>query len=299
VPHIHGDRARIAEYAAEFARLAPDAVLDMRAMNERDTTSMLDAVRGASPRIVGISSVDVYRAYGRLHGSEPGPVEPMPLTEESPLREKLYPYRGQRKDPSFDEYDKIPVERAYMEDAAIAGTIVRLPAVYGEGDYQYRFFMEVQRFDARRPFMLWQQAQIDWRWPRVYAGNAAEAIALAVTDARAAGRVYNAPTDEPLTQREWLVEYARIAGWQGEIIALPDEHLPPHLRQRNNYAQDMVIDSSRIRAELGYNDVFTVDEGVRRAFAWTSANPPEKYNPRLLDFSLDDAALAEYRAAAC
>ena len=74
--------------------------------------------------------------------------------------------------------------------------------------------------------------------------------------------------------------------------------LPPHLRQRNNYAQDMAVDSSRIRRELGYTDAFTIEDGVRRTFAWTRENPPEKYNPRLLDFSLDDATLAEYRAAA-
>ena len=62
----------------------------------------------------------------------------MPLTEDSPLREKLYPYRGEGKDRSFDEYDKIPVEHAYVNHPEIAGTVVRLPAVYGEGDYQYR-----------------------------------------------------------------------------------------------------------------------------------------------------------------
>jgi nucleoside-diphosphate-sugar epimerase len=191
--HIHGDRASIGDFAAEFARLQPDAVLDMRSMTERDATSLLAAVRGATRRIIGISSVDVYRAYGRLHGSEPGPIEPMPITEDTPLRETLYPYRGERDDPGLDAYDKIPVERACLGDAEIAGTIVRLPAVHGEGDYQHRLLIELLRFVAGRPFVLYPQEAEHWRWPRAYAGNVAEAIALAVTDERAAGRVYNAP----------------------------------------------------------------------------------------------------------
>lgn len=295
--HIHGDRARIVEFAGEFARLQPDVVLDMRAMTERDATTAIAAVRGSTPRAVCISSVDVYRAYGRLHGSEPGPIEPMPLTEDSRLREKLYPYRGERKDASADDYDKIPVERAYMNAEDLAGTIVRLPAVYGEGDFQYRFWMEQQRFDARRPFVLWQEAQVNWRWPRAYVENAAHAIALAVVDERASGRIYNAPNDAALTQREWLLEYGRIEGWHGEIIGLPDEYLPPHLKQKNNYAQDLVVDGTRMKDELGYQDVVNVEEGVRRTFAWTRANPPQKFNPRMIDFSLEDAALEAYRAA--
>jgi nucleoside-diphosphate-sugar epimerase len=297
LPHIHGDRAQIENLAVDFARLKPDVALDMRAMNERDAVSAVAALRGATPRAVCVSSVDVYRAYGRLHGSEPGPIEPMPLAEDSPLREKLYPYRGERRDPSFDEYDKIPVERAYMMDPDLAGTVVRLPAVHGEGDYQHRFWMVQQRYDAKRPFVIGQEAQFEWRWPRAYAGNVAQALALAVTDERAAGRIYNAPTDEPLTQREWHLEYGRIAGWEGEIIGLPDEYLPPHMKERNNYAQDIVVDASRMRDELAYEDLFSVDEAVQRTLAWTRANPPERYNPRLLDYALEDQAVAAYRAA--
>jgi nucleoside-diphosphate-sugar epimerase len=294
VPHIHGDRGRLAEYAGDFRSVAPDVVLDMAPMCGADAEAVMATMRGIARRVVMVSSIDVYRAYGRLHGSEPGPPEPLPLTEESPLREKLYPYRGQRAG-KLDDYDKIPAERAVMSDAEVAGTVVRLPAVYGERDYQYRLFMETMRFDAKRPFIAWQAEQMRWRWSRAYAGNVAHAIALAVTDERAAGRVYNAPADAPLTQAEWLREYGRIAGWEGEIIGVPAELLPPHLKADNNYAQDMVVDGGRMRAELGYEDVVPWEEGVRRAMAWVRAHPPERLNPRWLDYSLEDAAVAELR----
>jgi hypothetical protein len=45
--------------------------------------------KGMTYRVVAISSQDVYLAYGRLTGLEPGPAEPVPLTEHSPLRTRL------------------------------------------------------------------------------------------------------------------------------------------------------------------------------------------------------------------
>ena len=295
VAHIHADRAHLPDVRAEVARLAPEVVLDMAPMTAHDAEGAMSLARGVADRVVAVSSVDVYRAYGRLHGSEPGPPEPMPLNEDAPLREKLYPYRDDGRREGLRDYDKIPAERIFMSDPGLPGTVLRLPAVYGERDYQHRLFMETARMDAARPFLLWQQDALHWRWPRAFAENVAEAIALAVTDARAAGTIYNAPADPPLTQLEWLREYGRIAGWHGEVIGVPAELLPPHLKSANNYAQDIVVDDARIRDELGYREVVPVDEGVRRAMAWTRAHPPATLHPRWLDYSLEDAALAAFR----
>ncbi len=218
----------------------------------------------------------------------------MPLTEEAPLRGRLYPYRGERGG-RFDDYDKIPAEQAYMSDGELPGTVLRLPAVHGEGDYQHRLLMEVAHFDAKRPFILLQDDTLGWRWPRAYVGNVAHAIALAVTDDRAAGRIYNAPVDPPLTQLEWTQACARVAGWQGEIVAAPKDTLPERLRSPNNHEQSMVVDDARIRRELGYEDAVDPDEGIRRAMAWERANPPDGLE-RWLDFDAEDRAYAAIRA---
>lgn len=291
VAHIHGDRRALGEHRVEIARLRPDAVLDMAPMSGDDAAAVVDAVRGITQRLVAVSSIDVYRAYGRLHGSEPGPLEPLPLTEDAPLREKLYPYRGARAG-KLDDYDKVPVERAVMSDVQLAGTVVRLPAVHGEGDYQHRLFMELARMDAHRPAILVQADQMRWRWPRDYAGNCADAIVLAVTDARAAGRIYHVAEAEAMTQEQWLRTVARLAGWSGEIVALPKHAMPAHLQAQENFAQDLVVDSSRIRGELGYAESVTADEGIARAIAWERAHPPERIKPAWLDFAAEDAALA-------
>ena len=84
------------------------------------------------------SSMDVYRACGVLHGTEPGPLEPLPLTEDSSAerrRLQTYPPAQIAYAPAVfgwldDEYDKIPVERVVLGDADLPGTVLRLPMVY-------------------------------------------------------------------------------------------------------------------------------------------------------------------------
>lgn len=91
IAHLHGERQRLRDFSDEFRRLAPDVVLDMPAYTERDAQTVMTAFRGIARRVVVVSSMDVYRAYSRVNRFEPGPADPVPLTEEAPLRERLYP----------------------------------------------------------------------------------------------------------------------------------------------------------------------------------------------------------------
>ena len=52
----------------------------------------MNIFRGATQRVVMLSSVDVYRGVGILHGTESGPLQDVPLTEQSELRRCLHPY---------------------------------------------------------------------------------------------------------------------------------------------------------------------------------------------------------------
>ena len=123
---------------AEFRAVSPDVVVDVILSSGHQAREVVDVLRGIARRVVAISSCDVYRACGLLHGSEPGPLEPVPLTESSALRTRLQTYPPDRiamLRQVFgwldDEYGKIPVEREILRDAALPGTILRLPMVYG------------------------------------------------------------------------------------------------------------------------------------------------------------------------
>ena len=107
-----------------------------------------------------------------------------------------------------DDYDKILVEQAVLDQPALPATVLRLPAVYGPGDKGYRLRPYVQRMADGRPAILLAAEQARWRWTRGYVGNVAAAIALAVTDSRAAGRIYNVGDSPTPTEREWVENIA-------------------------------------------------------------------------------------------
>ena len=212
----------------------------------------------------------MYRACAVLHGLEPGPLEPIPLTETSALRTQLHTYPPaqlrmvQQLYPWIDdEYDKIPVEREIMSDATLPGTVLRLPMVYGPGDPLRRFHGMLKRMDDRRPAILFEQSFAAWRSPRGFVENVAAAIALAATNDRAAGQIYNIAEAESVTER-----------------------LP------GNTQQHWVVDSTKIRRDLGYTEPIARDEAIRRTVEWERTNPPSGFTPHRFDYAAEDAAFA-------
>lgn len=307
VRHIHGDRARIAEHRDAFRSFDPDTVVDMRSMTEHDARAVVDSVRGLAERIVTVSSMDVYRAYGRLHGTEPGPPLEPPFDEDSPLRERLYVYRddtppsiGQR--PAWlGEYDKILVERTVLGVTDIVGTVVRFPMVHGERDEQRRFYSLWKRMVDGRATILMSTKSAAFRSSRTHVDNAAHAVVLAATDHRARGRVYNVGEPDALAWSEWARLIASQLRWTGELVVAPSERMPPSLRDDRPDVWDhhLITDTSRIRRELGYRELVDRDQGLARALAWYAASPPEDPAAAAgLDYAAEDAALVTIRASA-
>jgi nucleoside-diphosphate-sugar epimerase len=297
VEEIGGERDELASHAERLRQRRPDVVLHMIAMAERHGRDLMAAFRGAARRVVVISSQDVYRPYGRMWRVEPGPAVPVPLDEDGPLRTVLFPHKDARIPGAekwrreAQEYDKILVERAVMGDPELPGTVVRLPAVHGPGDQQHRLFGLLKRMDDGRPAILLDERHAGWRWTRGYVEDVAEAIALAVADERAAGRIYNVAWERTLTEAEWIRRVGETAGWRGEIVAVPSDRLPAHLRPHTD-PHDLFVDTGRIRGELGYREVVGLDEALRRTVAWERTHPPAEVDPAAFDYAAEDAALA-------
>jgi nucleoside-diphosphate-sugar epimerase len=289
-----GDRRPFASHAEKLRSFQPEVVLDMIPAIEQDAIDVMKTSRGVARRVVAISSQDVYRAFGRVNGKEAGSVEPPPITEDSPLRENLYPYRSDpprdAADPQkwMDDYDKILIERAVMSDPELPGTALRLPMVYGPGDYQHRMFQFLKRMDDQRPFILLDELDAQWRWTHGYVENVSAAIALAVSDDRAAGRVYNVGEPFALTFEEWVRRIGEAAGWQGRIVIAPRGTLPGPLSSGIHAEQHIDVGTTRIRHELGYRESIPLDEAIRRTVTWERANPPAKVDPKEFDYALED-----------
>jgi nucleoside-diphosphate-sugar epimerase len=298
VTHLRGDRRDLPRYRGEFARFAPDVVVDTRPLSQDHARTVMSVFCGLARRAVALSSGDVYRAYGVLRGIESGPLEPVPLREDAPLRLRLYPYRGETPrapdDPMLwiDNYEKILVEQAILGQAELPGTILRLPMTYGPGDDQHRLFPYLKRMDDRRAVILIDEVHARWRWARGYVEDVAEAIVAAIVDDRAAGWIYNVSEPESLTEAEWVRAFARVAGWHGQVLTVPADLMPSHLKQAGNFEQHLVYDTSRIRRQLGFSETLPRTEAIRRTVAWERANPPACVDPREFDYGQEDEVIS-------
>ncbi len=159
--HVYGDFAEFDRHFGALREFEPEVVIDMLAVRASDAGRVGAFARSARHAVV-LSSADVYRAFGRIWRSEPGPPDPVPLTEDCPLREQVLDA----------EYDKIGVEAA-LRELELPVTVLRLTGVHGPGDFQHRLWSYLKRMDDGRSAILLDETMAAWRWARVYVEDAA------------------------------------------------------------------------------------------------------------------------------
>jgi nucleoside-diphosphate-sugar epimerase len=299
VTQIQGDRNRLRDYAAELRRFAPQIIIDMILSSGKQADQLVELAGDLKARVVAMSSMDVYRAWGVMQGTEPGGLEPMPITEDSPLRttRRAYPPELIESMTSIftwvnRDYDKIAVEETVMGSGA-GGTVVRLPMVYGPGDPLHRLHGLLKRIRDGRPAIILAEDQAAWRGPRGYVENVAHAIALASVSEDAVGRIYNVCEEPSLAELEWQTKVAAETGWHGRWAILPSQQTPKHLLLPGKASQHLVASSERIRKELGYREPVTREEAIRRTISWEQKNPPTGATLHQFDYPAEDAALAQ------
>lgn len=302
VVEIRGDHNQLSASAEELKRFAPDVVIDLVLSSGPQAEALMAVFRGAIRRVVMLSSIDVYRAVGISQGTENGPLLEVPLTEDSELRRHLHPYppsvlQAMRKifPWATDDYDKIPAERAVMNDSGLPGTVLRLPMVYGPGDPLHRFYPVVKRIADGRRHIIFPETLAAWRSPRGYVENVAAAIALAATDDRATGRIYNVSEEPAFSELEWAQKIASEMQWDGEFVILPVERTPRHLLKPGNAAQHWDASSARLRRDLGYKEPVVIEEAIRRTIGWQRENSPAFDCLAQFDYPAEDAAIAGSR----
>ena len=275
--HIHGERQQLGDFVSEFQSFSPRVVLDMFAYTEQDARLAVQTFRGLAQRLVCVSSMDVYRAYGLFRGLETAAADPHPFDEEAPLRGALYPYRSLSKEPNdlLYNYDKILVERVVMNEPYLPGTALRLPQVFGPNDEQHRLNAYLESMDNGRDILL-DEAKAQWRWTRGYVEDVALAIVLAITNEKAAGRVYNVGEQRAQAEGDWVKKIGQVAGWHGEVKTVPRATLPEHLVEPCDWTHDLAANTNRIREELGYHETISPDEALQRAVAWERAQTAER-----------------------
>ncbi|HEX7165708.1 MAG TPA: NAD-dependent epimerase/dehydratase family protein [Acidimicrobiales bacterium] len=286
VPHLHANRLALGEVRDELAAFDPEAVLDCAAFGAADAEAVLGAFPDDGVRLAVLSSMDTYRAYGALHAG--GVTDAMPVDETSPVRPERFPYRG--KVPGMDDYEKLEVEERWL---ARGGTVLRLPMVYGEHDYQRREEFVLRRVRAGR-----KQIPIgagNGLLTHGYVGDVARGVRLAIESSKTSGEVFNlgeTRTPTVALRARWILD---AAGSDAELVRVPDDALPPDLGITGAIPQHLLVDSSKARRVLAWEPADPLDT-VRRSVEWHLANPPGPAPagevPDADPFDADDQALA-------
>ena len=246
-------------------------VIDLLAYTEADTLALLDTLAGEIEHWVMASSCDVYRNYDGLHRHPAAEPIASPLAEKSPLRTRLYPYRlAPARDPHapdawMDEYDKIPLEEALRARAALEGTILRLPMVFGPGDRQRRFRWAISPMMRGEKVIEVDPSWLGFRATYGYVEDVADALATAALHPAAKGRTFNLGRVLPADNRGWFDCFAERTSWIGEVrepVALDDGPLASLDLQ---YPLD--VDTSAFRAACSWVEPTPLTEAVDRTIA--------------------------------
>jgi CDP-glucose 4,6-dehydratase len=214
--------------------------------NIAGTWALLEACRRSpAARQIVLASSD--KAYGSH--------DDLPYDEDAPLQGR-YPY-----DVSKSCADLIAQSYAATYDLPVA--ITRCGNFYGGGDLNWTRLIPGTIRDVlrgRRPVI-----RSDGLFVRDYfyvEDGAAAYLLLAerlAADPRLRGRAFNFSNEIQVTVLDVV----------HRILALLDSELEPEVQNRaSNEIRRQYLSAARARAELGWQPLFTLDEGLRRTIAW-------------------------------
>ena len=170
--------------------------------------------------------------------------------------------------------------------------MLRLPMVCGPGDDQHRLHLFPRRMDDGRRVIPLPERVARWRWSRGYVENAADAVVLALCDERAAGRTFTMAEPQALSMAEWVRAIGVAAGWDGEVAVVPDgTALYGGTLAGLDFRHEWIVDSGRLRRELGCTEALPRPESLCRTVAWERAHPPAAPHEALFEYAAEDAAL--------
>ncbi|MDR1181427.1 MAG: NAD-dependent epimerase/dehydratase family protein [Bacteroidales bacterium] len=259
--HIKGDCGNTEDLRIAIRSTKPDVIVHMIAYFQSHISALEKALDNCPMKTVILSSADVYKGYEILVGlSEAEPV-PVPFTEESPLRNILYPYRGRLNVDYAHNYDKIPVEQATLQSPLLNTVIIRLGMVYGKNDPNRRFADPVHKMASGVKSIEIHKDMSCFRACKCYVENVAHGITLAIERGQV-GEIYNLTDEWVFTEREWLELLAKKLNWTGNIVVLDEKYHDMNTRQH------FVLDTAKIRKSLGYNEIVSVDRALSKTIEW-------------------------------
>lgn len=194
------------------------------------------------------------------------------------------------RDQSHALYQKMfATEDALMKahrDGIFNVTLFRYPNLYGPRQLAPREWSVIRRIlDGRRRLVVLDGALT--MESRAFAEHAAHAVLLSVDEpVKSSGEIYNVADETTPTDSERISAIAEAMGAEVTLVSLPPaaglpawywgsgrsltwgEDVPPPTGHR-------LISVEKIRADLGYRDLYPFPDAMSRTVDWYLANPPE------------------------
>jgi dTDP-D-glucose 4,6-dehydratase len=137
-----------------------------------------------------------------------------------------------------------------------------------------------------------------------YAENMAHAVMLAVDKPEASrGQIYNVRDEKVISVRERIELVSQVMNHEWQFIDIPGRLARP-ARPYAGWAHHLVLDITKIKNDLGYRDIVSVEEAIRRTVNWHLSKPPEpdgqmERNLRdPFDYTTEDRFIEEFNQAA-
>jgi nucleoside-diphosphate-sugar epimerase len=247
-----GAVVHLAARAHVLDEASPDAFALYRAVNALGALTLAEAAAAAGVRrFVFLSSV-------RAHGARTTGV---PFTESSPLAAE-------------DPYGRSKAEAEVGLARVARGTglepvVLRPPLVYG-AEARGNFARLIRLVGRGIPLPL---GSVRNRRSLLYVGNLVDAIVQSLRHPAAAHETFLLSDGEDVSTPELVRRIARALGRPARLMPVP----PALLRfggalagRRDDVARlldDLVVDSARIRARLGWTPPYTLDQGLAETAA--------------------------------
>ena len=279
VPHLHADPFDRDSFTSAIDGRTFDVVFAMYGR----LRMLVDVLVGRTPRLFSIGGVPVYPGFS--HDDDRFPSGMRFRAAENDAFAPLGEHRATTLDDLTTRGNRSAKVARIVESEALVfarhpdATHFRYPYIYGPNQVVPREWSFVKRaLDGRRPLILADGGRSVET--SAYVENVAHAVLLAVDHVDAsAGRVYNVGDDEQFSRRQVAEVVADELGHSFELVNLPFEVArPAYPTLQTHSSQHRVVDTSRIRVELGYRDRVAPLDALRTTIRWQVEHLPAQHD---------------------
>ena len=286
VEHIHGDP----HFRDTIDAALGSRTFDLVVASYGRLRHIAEATVGRTGRFVAVGGFATYRGFLRPTDLSPAGL-PVPVDEAAPLV-------------ATEEEQRFSWLMARTEEAVLAAhptaALFRYPYVYGPYQVVPREWCVIRRVLDGRPHIVLPDGGLVLI-THGYAENLAHAVLLAVDRPDAsAGQIYNCGDDQQLSLAQLVEVIATTMGREIEIVNLPSALAFPSRPLSFGWGSHVLLDLSKIRAQLGYRDVVPAVDALARTVRWYLEHRPEpggEIERRLgdpFDYEAEDALISRF-----